>query len=77
MKSIIFDSVEIKNFLSIGNDPVVVNFKTGLNIVTGKNLDQEDRQNGIGKCVDYSTNIDIEIEDAMVLEKYNLFLKNK
>lgn len=49
MKSIIFDNVEIKNFLSIGNDPVIVNFKTGLNIITGINLDQEDRRNGIGK----------------------------
>jgi len=49
MNKVNFDQVKIKNFLSIGNDPVVVRFKTGLNIITGNNRDKEDRRNGVGK----------------------------
>ena len=77
MKTINFNELHIKNFLSIGNTPIIINFKTGINIITGINLDKPDRQNGVGKCVDPITEIDILIEDPMVLEKYNLFLKNK
>lgn len=49
MKTINFNELTIKNFFSIGNEPVVIHFKTGLNIITGTNLDKPDRQNGIGK----------------------------
>jgi len=49
MKRIIFEKLVIKNFLSVGNTPVVVNFKSGLHGITGKNLDQVDRRNGVGK----------------------------
>lgn len=44
------EKLEVKNFLSIGNDPVIIDFKTGLNIITGRNKDNGgDRTNGIGK----------------------------
>ena len=49
MNKVNFDQVKIKNFLSIGNEPVVVKFKSGLNIITGNNRDKEDRRNGVGK----------------------------
>jgi len=49
MKYINFKSVTIKNFLSVGNVPVSVDFKRGLHIITGVNKDKEDRQNGVGK----------------------------
>lgn len=49
MKRINFNRVEIKNFLSIGNTPVVLDFKPGLHIITGINRDKIDRRNGIGK----------------------------
>ena len=49
MKNVHFNELQIKNFLSIGNEPVIIQFKTGLNIITGVNLDKIDRQNGIGK----------------------------
>ena len=49
MNKVNFEQIKIKNFLSIGNDPVVVRFKTGLNIITGNNRDKEDRRNGVGK----------------------------
>jgi len=48
MKQVLFKKMVIKNFLSIG-DPVEINFKSGLNIITGINLDKEDSSNGVGK----------------------------
>lgn len=49
MKYVTFKELKIKNFLSIGEDPVTVNFETGLHIITGINRDKEDRRNGVGK----------------------------
>jgi DNA repair exonuclease SbcCD ATPase subunit len=49
MKKITFKKITIKNFLSVGNMPVIVDFKTGLHIITGINKDKEDRRNGVGK----------------------------
>jgi len=49
MKKIIFNKISIKNFLSVGSEPVVIDFKTGLHIITGLNKDKEDRRNGVGK----------------------------
>ena len=49
MKYVDFDSISIKNFLSVGETPVEVDFNTGLNIITGNNKDKVDRRNGVGK----------------------------
>ena len=49
MKFIEFKKLYIKNFLSIGDEFVEVDFKKGLNIITGSNKDKEDRRNGVGK----------------------------
>ena len=49
MKYVNFTELKIKNFLSIGNDQVVIDFKKGLHIITGINRDKEDRRNGVGK----------------------------
>jgi len=49
MKNIFFKKVLIKNFLSVGKEPVEVEFKPGLHIITGVNRDKEDRRNGVGK----------------------------
>tara|TARA_R110000850_G_scaffold17409_17_gene53629 strand:- start:2020 stop:3837 length:1818 start_codon:yes stop_codon:yes gene_type:complete len=49
MKHINFNSIKIKNFLSVGNDLVEVNFKTGISIIAGTNKDKLDRRNGVGK----------------------------
>lgn len=46
---VLFKSISIKNFLSIGQEPVVIHFKPGLHIITGVNKDKEDRRNGVGK----------------------------
>lgn len=48
MKNIIFQSVSIKNFLSIGNDPLSIDFKKGITVITGENKDKGGK-NGIGK----------------------------
>lgn len=49
MKHVNFKTLTIKNFLSVGEKPVVINFSPGLNIITGINKDKEDRRNGVGK----------------------------
>lgn len=51
MKRINFTKLTIKNFLSVGTEPVTVNFKNGLNVITGFNRDEEDIKNGVGKSV--------------------------
>ena len=49
MKKINFTKLTVKNFLSIGNEPVVINFKQGLNVIQGINRDEDDIHNGVGK----------------------------
>jgi exonuclease SbcC len=49
MKYVSFRELKIKNFLSIGEEFVNINFEKGLHIVTGINRDKEDRRNGVGK----------------------------
>jgi DNA repair exonuclease SbcCD ATPase subunit len=49
MKHVNFNYIKVKNFLSIGNEEVQVNFKTGINVITGNNKDKLDRRNGVGK----------------------------
>lgn len=49
MKYVDFNRVEVKNFLSVGEQPVIIDFTTGLNIITGNNKDKLDRRNGVGK----------------------------
>jgi DNA repair protein SbcC/Rad50 len=49
MRFITFQTIEIKNFLSFGDKSTVINFKPGVNTITGTNLDKEDSKNGCGK----------------------------
>jgi DNA repair exonuclease SbcCD ATPase subunit len=49
IKKVLFKEIRIKNFLSVGEEPVVIDFRPGVNIITGTNKDQMDRRNGIGK----------------------------
>lgn len=49
MKYVSFKRVTIKNFLSVGEEPVTIDFNSGLNIITGNNKDKVDRRNGVGK----------------------------
>ena len=48
MKKIIFDKIKVKNFLSIGKNPIELDFKTGISLITGENKDTGGN-NGIGK----------------------------
>jgi DNA repair exonuclease SbcCD ATPase subunit len=49
MKRVDFKNIEIENFLSVGNKTVSIDFNTGLNVITGINLDKTDSKNGVGK----------------------------
>jgi DNA repair exonuclease SbcCD ATPase subunit len=44
-----FKTLSIKNFLSVGEVPVTINFQDGVNVITGTNYDKEDSKNGVGK----------------------------
>lgn len=49
MKNVNFKRLSIENFLSIGKDPIIIDFQRGINIITGINLDKEGSKNGVGK----------------------------
>lgn len=49
MKNIDFKKITIKNFLSVGPEPVVIDIREGLNIIRGINRDEEGTMNGCGK----------------------------
>lgn len=49
MKKVTFNKITVQNFLSVGEEPVSVSFRKGLHLITGKNKDKPDRQNGVGK----------------------------
>src|SRR4030067_1898445 len=49
MKEIRFKHIQIKNFLSVGDEPIEIEFKKGLHVITGINRDKEDSKNGVGK----------------------------
>ncbi len=49
MKQVNFKRVAIQHFLSVGEEPVVVDFSKGLHVITGTNKDKPDRRNAIGK----------------------------
>lgn len=49
MKEVLFERIAIQNFLSVGEEPVVVDFFKGLHVLTGRNLDKPERANAIGK----------------------------
>ena len=51
MRKINYKKLAIQNFLSIGNDAVVIEFQKGLNLITGRNNDNPERVNGVGKSV--------------------------
>jgi DNA repair exonuclease SbcCD ATPase subunit len=49
MKKVNFNKLSIVNFLSVGEEPVTIEFSKGLHVITGKNKDKPDRRNAIGK----------------------------
>lgn len=49
MKKIDFKKIYIQNFLSIGNEPLEVEFQNGVNVINGINRDEEDIANAVGK----------------------------
>lgn len=51
MRKITYKTLKIQNFLSVGNDTVEINFQNGLNLITGKNIDNPERKNAVGKSV--------------------------
>lgn len=68
------EKVSMKNFLSVGNKWLAIDFRNGLYRVTGDNLDNNTK-NGVGKCVDGSTTVDIT-SDKKTLSIFQDFINN-
>lgn len=49
MKHVNFKTLKIQNFFSVGEEPVEIDFKPGIHVITGTNKDRIDRKNGVGK----------------------------
>jgi len=64
-----FNKLTFKNINSYGNKLTTFNFENGLNLIAGSN--------GKGKCLDPNTEIEIEIDEITILNKFNKFNKNK
>ena len=77
MKVIKLKKLKIRNFLSIGNDPIEIDFISGLNIITGINKDKEDSKNGVGKCLSPDTIVNVNITDPVIYETFIKFLNKK
>lgn len=51
MKKIVYKTLEIQDFLSIGKESVIINYQEGINQIEGRNIDEPDRKNACGKSV--------------------------
>ena len=51
MINVIFKSIHIENFLSVGKSPLIIDFNKGMNVITGFNKDENDIKNGVGKSL--------------------------
>ena len=51
MKKIEFKRLYIQNFLSVGNEPLEIDFSSGMNVITGINNDENGIANGCGKSL--------------------------
>lgn len=49
MKKVKYKKLIVQNFLSIGNDSIEIDFHKGFNLITGKNIDNPERNNAVGK----------------------------
>lgn len=50
MKSVVFRTLKIRNFLSVGDEPLELAFSTGVSLITGENRDKGGK-NGVGKSL--------------------------
>ncbi|MEO6582962.1 MAG: hypothetical protein ABIO05_01485, partial [Ferruginibacter sp.] len=76
MKQVIFKRIKIKNFLSIGDDWVEINYKSGINVVTGMNYDKQSR-NGIGKSAVLTDSLAFVLFGSPIREIRKEFIGNR
>jgi len=48
VRKVSFKQIHIQNFLSVGKDPLILNYNSGISLITGENRDKGGR-NGVGK----------------------------
>lgn len=51
MRLVTYKKIYAQNFLSIGNEPIEIEFNDNLNHITGVNLDNPERKNAVGKSI--------------------------
>lgn len=66
MKKITFRKLTIQNFLSVGEEPVIIEFHEGTNVITGFNRDEDGIKNAVGKCLDPLTKIKVRIPEKFL-----------
>jgi exonuclease SbcC len=67
MKILHFKKLKLTNFLSVGANPLELQFQEGLNLITGYNKDVPEEKNGIGKS---------SICDGLFFALFNETIKN-
>lgn len=67
MKILHFKKLKLTNFLSVGANPLELDFQEGLNLITGYNKDVPEEKNGIGKS---------SICDGLFFALFNETIKN-
>lgn len=73
-----FKKIEIHNFMSFSDETFDFSENKGMNLICGKNNDipGHSSTNGCGKCLDPTTNINIEFSDDIIYNDFLEFLKN-
>jgi hypothetical protein len=73
MANLEFKDITVKNFMSFGNVETTLDYKTGLNLVTGK-IEGTNAANGAGKCLKKSTEILVDFEDDATKKAFENYI---
>ena len=73
MSNLEFKDITVKNFMSFGNVETTLDYKTGINLITGK-IEGSNGKNGVGKCLKKSTEIIIDFSDDEVKKVFEKFI---
>jgi hypothetical protein len=73
MSNLEFKDITVKNFMSFGNVETTLDYRNGLNLVTGKTEGSNSR-NGAGKCLKKSTEIIVDFDDEETKKAFENFI---
>jgi hypothetical protein len=73
MSNLEFKDITVKNFMSFGNVETTLDYKTGINLITGK-IEGSNGKNGVGKCLRHSSEIIVNFEDDETKKAFENFI---